>query len=86
MDYKQTREKGSGDMVKIDLEAACRAVCEYCKMGMPRISDDMHQRPSGEFLEAGIDDLYPCDASRLRSMGQAAAAEAKAGKKQKQKK
>lgn len=42
----------------IDLEAACKAACRYCAMGMPLESDSMHVRPFAQFMECGTDDHY----------------------------
>ncbi len=59
--------------MQIDLERACQLVCPYCKMGMPLESDTMHKRRFGEFMEAGTDDRYPCEAMSLRRVARQAA-------------
>ena len=53
--------------MKINLEEACKAICPYCKMGMP-LSGDTHNRPFCQFMEAGTDDVYPCWAAKLRKL------------------
>ena len=53
--------------MKIDIEDACRAVCSYCRMGMPLGSNRVHVRPFGEFMDAGTDDQYPCEATGIRN-------------------
>jgi 8-oxo-dGTP diphosphatase len=52
----------------VDVEKAAKAVCRYCKMGMPR-EGDTHIRGFMQFMEVGTDTHYPCKASgvwRLR--------------------
>lgn len=58
----------------IDLESACKAACRYCKMGMPLMSNSMHSRPFGRFMDCGTDDRYPCKAANLRLLAEQQAA------------
>jgi 8-oxo-dGTP diphosphatase len=48
----------------VDAEAAAKATCRYCKMGMPRYGD-AHRRPPMQFMEAGTDTHYPCAAKGI---------------------
>lgn len=52
---------------KIDLDAACKAICSYCEMGLP-LKDEVHIPKSGGSIEAETNPLYTCRAKELRKL------------------